>query len=105
MPRVLQIGARMGTSSVIAATGPRKHPMKSIRRFASSRKTQGVWVNERTPAATAPVRVPGDGRHHEKAHHDHRDHPREEQLPDRDAGEHAVDDEGERGRYDGPDGG
>jgi hypothetical protein len=55
MPRVLQIGMRMGTSRVIAATGSRKHPMKSIKRFASSRNTQGVWVNESTQAATASV--------------------------------------------------
>src|SRR5207249_5070303 len=55
MPRVLQIGTRMGTSSVIAATGSRQHPMKSIRRFASSRNTQDVWVNESTQAATASV--------------------------------------------------
>src|SRR5258708_39578929 len=55
MRRVLQIGTRMGTSRVIAATGSRKHPMKSIRRFASSRNTQGVWVKESTQAATASV--------------------------------------------------
>ena len=29
--------------------------MKSIRRFARSRNTQGVWVNESTQAATASV--------------------------------------------------
>src|SRR5712675_3809538 len=55
MPRVLQIGTRMGTSRVIAATGSRKQPMKSISRFASSRNTQGVWVNDSTQAATASV--------------------------------------------------
>src|SRR5258708_39959554 len=55
MPRVLQIGARMGTSRVIAATGSRKQPTTSINTFASSRKTQGVWVKASTQAATASV--------------------------------------------------
>src|SRR5437867_8563401 len=55
MPRVLQIGTRMGTSIVIAATGSRKQPTTSINTFASSRNTQGVWVKASTQAATASV--------------------------------------------------
>src|SRR5882672_2493826 len=55
MPRVLQIGTRMGTSRVIAATGSRKQPITSISTFASSRNTQGVWVKASTQAATASV--------------------------------------------------
>src|SRR5262249_22609239 len=38
-----------------AATGSRKHRRKSMRKFASSRKTQGVWVKASTAAATASV--------------------------------------------------
>src|SRR5262252_1226631 len=55
MPRVLQIGTKIGTSKVIAATGSRKQPRNRISTFASKRNTQGVWVKESTHAATASV--------------------------------------------------
>jgi len=56
----------------------------------------------RVAPVVAPVRVPGHGRHHEKAHHDPRDHAREKELSYGDAGHHAVDDERQRRRNDGP---
>src|SRR5882672_10579880 len=55
MPSFWQIGTRIGTSSVIAATGSRKQPTTSISTFASSRNTQGACVNESTQTATASV--------------------------------------------------
>ncbi len=55
MPSFAQIGMRIGTRSVIAAVGSRKHPTTSMSTFASSRKTQGLCVKASTQAANASV--------------------------------------------------
>ena len=60
MPRLWQIGTRIGTRMVIAAVGSRKQPTNSISRFASSRNTQGSLVKASTQdeiAAVTPVAV------------------------------------------------
>src|SRR5947209_20606019 len=48
-------GINTGTRIRIAAVGARKEHTNSIRRFASSRNTHGVWVNAKTHAATMSV--------------------------------------------------
>src|SRR5207302_981636 len=45
----------VGTRSVIAAVGSRKHPTTSMSTFASARNTQGLCVKASTQAANASV--------------------------------------------------
>jgi hypothetical protein len=70
-------------------------------RKASAKLLPSASHENAVSAVVSPVRVPGHGGHHEKAHDDPRDHAGEKKLTYGDAGHHSIDDERQRRRNDG----